>query len=243
MHATMPRKLTRSWPSVNIGTLESRMKTCSQHTPDSAAIIQSSLDLAHWLFEHNPKEYTFEPLPADPHAREIASLRRKRQKIAMTLFEIAFEHHTAIVFLCQNHMRSTAFALARCLFDSMWQGGWVAYSASMEQIEEYQRGRYNPKPQKSIKSLEEAQGLPPSISLIYEHGWDELCSYNHGTYLQIKSWTDGDDIRPSHTDDEMRKMLRLCDQLAVVCAVFLAHICGIDPVPIVKEHDRLFPHF
>ena len=216
------------------------MQDDAPHNPVSAAIIHSSLDLSHWLHKHTVQTHTFEDLPADAKERELAMKERERHKVAMTLFEIAFDHHTSIVFLCQHHMRTAAFALARCLFDAAWQGVWVTYGATLDQVHKYVQGKYMPKAGSSIKPMEKAQALAPFFSKIYEQGYEALCSYNHGTHLQIQRWIGEEEITPKHTDEEMREILRLSDQLALACAVFQADICGADPTSVKDKFVEIF---
>jgi hypothetical protein len=216
------------------------MHTDAPHFPESAKIIQPSLDLSHWLHKNTVLKHKFEDLPKGPKAIEKALKERERHKVAMTLFEIAFEHHTSIVFLCQHHMRTAAFALARCLFDASWQGVWVIYGATPEQVHKYVRGIFFPKAGSSIKPMEKAQNLAPFLSKIYEQAYEALCSYNHGTHLQIQRWIGEDEIAPKHSDEEMREILRLSDQLVLACAVFQADICGADSALITAKFNEVF---
>lgn len=216
------------------------MQTAAPHSPESAAIIQPSLDLSLWLYDNTIKLHTFVDLPPDVKERDMALKERERQKVAITLLEIAFEHHTSIVFLCQHHMRTAAFALARCLFDAAWQGVWVAHGATLDQVHKYVRGRYNPKAGSSIKPMEKAHDIAPFFSKVYEQGYKALSSYSHGTHLQIQRWIGEDEITPKHTDAEMREILRLSDQLALACAVFQADLCGVDPSSIRAKFKEIF---
>lgn len=216
------------------------MQTQRNHTTQAAAIIQRSLDLSNWFFEHNPRSHTFEPIPDDAPDQDASYEKRLRVKVAFTLFEIALDHHTAIIFLCLNHMRSPAFALARSLFDAAWQGVWVAYAAPSDALHRFLEGKQPPKAGSYIKPMEKVAGIAPFFSKIYEQAYETLCSYTHGTHLQIQRWMGEEFIEAQHTDAEMAEVLRLCDQLAMSCSILLADLCGRDEEVMKAKATEVF---
>lgn len=216
------------------------MQTEHPHSPLSDRIVQRSLDLTRWLFENGQQDYTFPPLSDEPKLREAALFGRKRHKLAASLWQIGLEHHVAIVFLCKHHLRTSAFALARSLFDSTWKGVWIAYSASKEHVEQFSVGRFDPKPVSSLKPLEKALDHVPFFSSLYDQAWNTLCDYNHSGHRQVGRWMGEEEIAAQHSDQEMAELLHLCDQLALTCAVFTIDICDADPTAIKQKFAEIY---
>jgi hypothetical protein len=216
------------------------MQTEAPHSPEAAKIIQSSLDLSRWLFEHAPSSFSFDPEPEDVNEREAANERRTRQKVAVTLFQIALDHHTSVVLLCLNHMRSSAFALARCLFDSAWRGVWVAFYAPTKKLREFLNGTHTPQAVSKLQQPIENEDVASYFTAVYEKAWFTLCDYTHSGHLQIGRWMGEDEITPRHSDEEMEEVLRLCDQLALACAVLLTDFTNSDPTLIQNKYQELF---
>lgn len=207
------------------------METHAPHTPESARIIQISLNLSHWLAEHNPRGFTFDPLPDGPAERQAALRFRMRHKLAFSHFELALDHHTAIVFLCLNHLRSSAFPLARSLFDATWKGAWVAFAAPDDLLEQYTKDRFDPKPNSAIPLIEKrhdtkGRKMAPFLSRVFKEAYGFLSDYSHAGLLPVTRWMGEDEISANYSDEEMEELLTLSDRLAACCGIFLAEICN-----------------
>lgn len=113
------------------------MKTDLPHTSQSERAIQRSLDLTRWIFSQGVRKHSYPELPSEPEKQVIALRARMRHALATSFWQAGLEHHAAIVLLCLNHMRSSAIALARCLFDATWKGLWPAYVAPYDELERY----------------------------------------------------------------------------------------------------------
>ena len=202
-------------------------------------IIQPSLDLSHWLIEHNPRGFTFDPLPDEPQ-EEIAALKfRMRHKLAFAHFELALDHHTSIVLLCLNHLRSSAFPLARSLFDATWKGAWVAFAAPQDLLDKYTDGKFDPNPNTALKVLEghKTRSSNPDVaaflSRVFDEAYGHLSDYAHAGLLPVSRWMGEDEISAKYTNEMTEELLRLCDKLAACCGIFLAEICatGLQDLP------------
>jgi hypothetical protein len=208
------------------------MQTEAPHTPETSRIIQPSLDLSHWLIANNPRGFTFDALPDDLKGQKTALDFRMRHKLAFAHFELALDHHTAIVHLCLNHLRSSAFPLARSLFDATWKGAWVAFAAPQDLLDKYVRGTYKLKPNSALKALsnlkigESQQSVSPFLSAVFTDAYDHLSEYIHAGLLPVSRWLGEDEISANYTDEEMKEILRLSDKLAACCGIFLAEICN-----------------
>lgn len=208
------------------------MQTEAAHSPESARIIQPSLNLSHWLIAHNPRSYTFDPLPENTKERKAALDFRIRHKLAFAHFELAQDHHTAIVHLCLNHLRSSAFPLARSMFDATWKGAWVWFVADQGLLDQYTKGKYAPKPDKAMKQLRKVktlgsqQFMAPFLPHVFEDAYEYLSDYTHAGILPISRWMGENEVSANYSDEEMNEVLRLCDKLAACCGIFLAEICN-----------------
>ena len=57
-----------------------------------------------------------------------------RNQISGACFEIAIEHHRAIIILINEKTIGSAFALSRCVFESCVRGVWLWKCASDDEI-------------------------------------------------------------------------------------------------------------
>jgi hypothetical protein len=210
------------------------------HSAASMQTIERSKEISRWIFNNAPSQHTFDPLPDNTDELRLAESARKRHTIAVSLWQIALDHHTAITFLCDNHMRSSAFSLARCMFDATWKGAWIEAAASDELLEQFSKGHFEPKASSSLKPLEKALDSAPFFTKVYNQAWGILCDYNHSGKQQIESWWGEGEIASQHTDDEMKQILGLCDQLALCCAVFLTDICDRDTTAVKSKFNEVF---
>lgn len=208
------------------------------HSLEAAKIIERSLELSRWLHKNNPSSHTFDPLPEDPEGSKKALQFRMRHKLAFTFFEIALDHHTAIVLLCREHLHSSSFALARTMFDATWQGAWVAFAAPWDMLDQFTKGKFDPKPGSCIKVLEKKQLMAPLLSRIYKEGFATLSNYTHVGHLQVQRWLGEDEISPRHTTEELAELLRLCDQMALACGMFLSQICKTDQTLLLEKTGK-----
>lgn len=157
-----------------------------------------------------------------------ASEQRLRLIVSSALFSVALDHHAALIFLLQNHMRSSAFSLLRAIFDAVWRGAWGAYVAPAENLKAFMNGRYDPSPEKVIRQLESTHQLPPVLSKIMREGWSTMSDFVHGGALQVQRWVGDGIIEPQHSDAEVMEVLALADRLAFAACVLFTDVANAD---------------
>jgi hypothetical protein len=91
-----------------------------------------------------------------------------------------------------------------------------------------------------VGHLEQQHELAPFFSRFLREAYDILSDYSHVGMLQVGRWIGEDEIAPKHTDEEMAELLRLADQLALVCAVFVTDICKKNELVV---QDKLKAYF
>lgn len=202
------------------------MDTHPEHTQaaDITSAIEKSGEFSRELYRLQPDSVSLPPLPpADDLEHRGAVLARLRLTVAGALFSISLDHHATIVFLLRNDRRSSAFALLRAVFDATWRGAWAAFLAESEQLDDFIAGRYDPKPEPSIRYLERLHALPPVLSRVRLEGWSAMSAYVHGGSLQVQRWIRDGVVEPRHSDGEVVDVLHLADRLAfMACVLFLS---------------------
>lgn len=202
------------------------------------AAIERSTNFSRELYKLLPETVSLPPLvDGDGHCIVGSAGMRLRLSISSALFSSALDHHVALIVLLRNNMRSSAFALLRTIFDSVWRGAWAAYVASDSTLDEFFAGRYDPKPASVIKLLEERHGLAPVLSRIYAQGWSAMSAFTHGGSLQVQRWIGDAVIEPQHSDAELHEVLHLADRLAFTACVLVLDIGGVqrDDLTIIAK--------
>jgi hypothetical protein len=200
--------------------------------------LNDSVRISRWIHSKTEIEHTFNPLPEVEPARADALQARMRTKVAIALLLLVNDHHTSLILLFQHRMRSSAFALGRCVFDAFWRAAWVAYAASGDEIDRFANGTYDPKPDAAIKRIEKLQELPPVLSELKTKTWSILSAYVHGGHHQVQRWVHEDTISPRHSDEEMIELLHLTNRIALLSAALLFDVTNREEPEFTALFDQ-----
>lgn len=176
--------------------------------------ILSAQRLSAWLLEHQPQE----------------TKATDRNRISGAFFNIALDHHVAVVFLMSNYMVSPAFALARSIWEAYLRGLWAKELASDKELGKFIVGQGDPKMVSVIKAIKNHPELDREnkISKLHEEAWEPLNSYGHGGSLQIQRWITGESVEAAHTDDEVADLLRFVNHVAFRACIALVELSEAD---------------
>lgn len=193
------------------------------------AAIDKSTRFPRALYQAQPVEVKMPSLSdAGNEQLRTASERRLRLIVSSALFSVALDHHVALILLLQRHMRSSAFALLRAVFDAVWRGAWAAYVAPVENLLAFIDGRYEPSPDAVIRQLESKHELPPVLSKIKREGWSAMSAFVHGGAIQVQRWVGNGIIEPQHSDAEVLEVLAVADRLAFAACVLFVDVANAD---------------
>ena len=149
-----------------------------------------------------------------------------RNRVVASCFAVTLDHYDAVLALLGRapQIYSSAFALARLVFESYIRGMWFMLCASDEQLEAFSNNSFDlPKNPKLINSVEKAGGFDgKQLSETYTKAWKHLCDYTHTGTLQVQRWNKSDSIEPSYSDEEVIEIIRFTRAYAVLAAVSFA---------------------
>lgn len=148
-----------------------------------------------------------------------------RNQISGACFEIAIEHHRAIIILINEKTIGSAFALSRCVFESCVRGVWPWKCASDDEIKVFKKNDRI----KEIKLLiEDIEKLPnydiPYFSDMKKLYWSALCSYAHTGMRQIERRFGKGDIGPNYTEEEIKGIMINVNNLGTFAALQILQI-------------------
>ena len=143
-----------------------------------------------------------------------------RNQISGACFEIAIEHHRAIIILINEKTIGSAFALSRCVFESCVRGVWLWKCACDDEIKVFKKNDRI----KEIKLLiEDIEKLPnydiPYFSDMKKLYWSALCGYAHTGMRQIERRFEKGDIGPNYTEEEIKGIMINVNNLGIFAAL------------------------
>ena len=192
-------------------TAESIEQVCATTPPPYSErlqrLINRAVNLSHWLLEHQPKEGKNTP----------------RGKISGAYFMIALDHHSAIVLLVANGMKSAAFSLTRSVWEAYWRGLWALYLATEDDLNRFIQDRGDPKADTTVRRLIKELPAPQAKELKVLHSAKSaLDGYAHGGPLQVQRWLSEEGVEPSHSEEEIVEILQFCNLIAFRSVIHLA---------------------
>lgn len=176
--------------------------------------ILNAQRLSSWLLENQPQE----------------TKATNRNRISGAFFNIALDHHVAVVFLMANYMVSPAFALARSIWEAYLRGLWAKELATDSDLGKFIVGQGDPKMVSIIKAIKSHPDLDleNTIAKLHDEAWEPLNSYGHGGSLQVQRWITGESVEAAHTDDEVADLLRFINHVAFRACVALVELAEAD---------------
>lgn len=150
----------------------------------------------------------------------------KRSGLAISSFDIALEHHDAIVLLIENCLPGSAFSLLRPTFESYIRGVWMLDCAIDSQVEQFAKERFNPAVEKMISELETMEAYSAGIfSKSWEQGKKLFHSFTHAGYRHLIRRMSADGIGANYPEQEILAALGYVDAIAIMAIIAFADIC------------------
>jgi hypothetical protein len=172
--------------------------------------VRRSEALIHWL---------------DEKLNGLSLVASERTKLSAAAFDIAHEHHKAIVLLIHNKLPGSAFALVRPLLESYLRGEWILHCASDQDIAKIIRDERRVTFEQLVNDIEALEGFRVgALSRLKGRTWNTLNSYTHSGFMQLVRRLTSETIEANYDDDELVEVLRFCSSFAIVSAIGSAQV-------------------
>ena len=165
--------------------------------------ISKSDHLVKWLHKH---AYNFK-IPDD-----------MRSQLATSCFYVAMNHHESIVLLASNRHWASAFSLVRIMVEAHVKGLWIAYHASMDDLESLvAKGKLKKDFGEMIKDIEdEKKNDSAALSLIKSKAWSGLSNYVHTGMVLLSRYHACEKIEAKFTVNDIIQMLNFANSFGVL---------------------------
>lgn len=148
-----------------------------------------------------------------------------RPRLSAAAFDVAHEHHKAIVLLIHNRLIGSAFALVRPLLESYLRGEWILNCASDRGLALVIADKKRPGFDQLVDDLEALEGFREGVlSQFKGRTWNVLNSYSHSGFLQLVRRLTEETVEPNYDDEELTEVLRFSAAFALVAAVGSAQV-------------------
>jgi hypothetical protein len=169
----------------------------------------------------------------DANLEGMEFISDNRNEFSLPLFDIAIDHAKSIIILCENGIFSSAYALARPMFECYVRASWLQHSATEDQISKIKKKDDFPlKLGQMIEAIETPDDMPKALSTIKSSLIKNLNSYTHGGVQLAARRYSGTDLVHKPDQDEVNSLLRMLSLLAFLSFVEIIAISkatGKDP--------------
>lgn len=132
-----------------------------------------------------------------------------REKVVAGYLSLAIQHHSSIILLVERNVYSSAFALLRPLFESVYRGIWFSIVSNDDELEKFcKKINYKFKPIKTLaKEIDEKEGRKAFVT-VCEKILEFLHGMTHGGIGQISRQFDKEgSVFVSFSDKDLSSLL------------------------------------
>jgi hypothetical protein len=195
-----------------------------EKSPSVNAAVQDAHRLTDWIVGYHPNRFV-----------ETGHLR-----VALACYSIALDHREAILLLLKAGARTSAYALARSVYEAFMRGLWCETVMTANQYEIVIERQSFPKFETMVAALKRHHENTEVFAQGKRHVWDAFSDYSHGGYRQVVRWLGGPGIEPCHPDDETIEILRVVNIYGFLSSMHSAGIAGLDITPYaIKSQEVL----
>jgi len=153
----------------------------------------------------------------------ISIKRTVRNRVSVSLYDLAMEHHGSIHILITNKHYGSAFSLLRPQLEAFIRGTWFNLCATDKQIESYKKDKEPPKINSLISAIEKTPGYPENtLKRMKENTWSTLCGYTHGGYYHVAFRNTATEIVSDYDEKYITKLLRKSCSITLLTATAIA---------------------
>lgn len=168
----------------------------------------------------------------DANLEGIEFISDERNNFSLPLFDISIDHAKSILILCENGIFSSAYALARPMFECYVRAKWLQYCATSKQIEKIkEKDNFPLSLGKMIEAIESVEEIPKALSKMKDHLIKNLHSYTHGGVQLTARRYSGNDLVHKPDTEEINGLLRMVgilSFLAFVAIITISNTIGKD---------------
>lgn len=174
------------------------------------AAIKESEELIQWM---------------DTKIHDLSFLSTDRYRLAAGCFDMASEHHKAIVLLTANSRYGSAAALIRLQFESYVRGVWLLFCATEVQLNQFMEDKLNRNFGQMIEDIERLGGYSSgTLSYVKEKSWATMNSFTHSGFYQVVRRNMSSKICPNYAESEILDALSSANSFGILTAVEIANM-------------------
>ena len=181
-----------------------------ESSPPINAAIDRSLELSQWISEHHPATFQSDGQNA----------------LAVAFFSIALDHRGAILCLLRHGARTSAFALARPVYEACVKGSWAQHCATeADRIRAFDQGVL-PAFDGMVRALGKVKETDGVFGRSKAMAWEALSDYAHGGMKQVIRWFGADGVAPQHSETEVQELMNLMDVYGLLACMGIVGVAG-----------------
>ena len=140
----------------------------------------------------------------------------RRVLLAVSCYDLVYEHQLAVACLVRSAIYGSAFALARPIFEAYVRGIWLKKCATDTQLQHFVDDKtiYFETILTEIELLDEFKS--GVLSTLKKDAWAAMNSYTHGGIQQAGRRFNGNVIEPNYTETEITNVLRIADAFSLL---------------------------
>lgn len=189
--------------------------------------IDKSLALSEWISAHHPPKFTHEGT----------------NLLAVAFCSIALDHREAMLLLLRHGARTSAFALARSVYEAGVKGSWAQHCATAEDYSVAFSKGVLPKFETMVRSLGKVPETADVFRRSKDMAWEALSDYAHGGMKQVIRWIGAEGVAPQHSDNEVCELLALMDIYGLIACIGIVNVSGGSPdAHVAKAREVVAAH-
>jgi hypothetical protein len=151
-----------------------------------------------------------------------------RTMLLVAFADQIFEHHQAVLYLIEQRLTGSAFALVRSLIEAFFKVQWAVACASDQQVEQIgTKKRFEfPGTEDMVKEIDQKLQTEGFFLDFKKNAWAAMNSYTHTGLLQLSRRFSGDRVQPRYDDTECIEVVRVSTTSIVLLGRFFSVVTG-----------------
>ncbi len=150
-----------------------------------------------------------------------------RLSLFAAFFDIAMEHHEAMMRLIEDGLTGSGFALLRLLFEAVVRGHWVAACATDDNIEQLRLGKFEfPSMRGMIDQLEATLSMGGIFESIKGKVWNGMNDYTHIGTKHLSKRLTAEYVKPNYSEGEIKEVIYNATMAAMLFCGFFCQKTG-----------------
>ena len=131
-----------------------------------------------------------------------------RNRVSGALFDIVLDHAKAIIVLFESKIYSSAFALARPLFEGFVRASWLLNCATDDDIDRFvKKDKFRNSFGEMLECVEKKKEWPETLTQTKKNVWNAMHSYTHGGLNQVSRRIKSSTIEPVIDEEEIDELI------------------------------------